>query len=146
MAKIFNWRRRNASESPDPSPWLVRQDDYSVQISMAEDELFWIRVERPYKEEAVVSDCKRSAQTAVKVAQALGLALAASGDVDALRGLKFTNIVPGRGRADAQAEAAQLTLVLAAMFPGPGRRVANLHLRSNGEKFDLLVDLAAEPG
>jgi hypothetical protein len=144
MAEIFNGRRKEAGQSNDPSPWLLHRDDFSVQVSMAGDALFWIRIERPSDSEAIVSDCRRSAQPALGVAQALELALTTSGDVAALRRLRFTDIAPARGRADAQAEAAQLALVLAAMFPGPGRNVADLQIRSRGDKFDLLVELAAE--
>ena len=144
MAEIFSWRHGAAANIHEPAPWVLRRDDFSVQVSLPADALFWVRIELPVGAEVRVSDCKRSLQTAPGVAQALALALAAAGDLSSVARLRFLDIAPARGRIEADREAAQLALVLAAMFPGPAGRVAGLQIDERNGKSDLVALLSGD--
>lgn len=144
MTNFVDERLEVADRDMDPIQWTVFSDDFSVQVSLSADALFWIRVERPYAEYATITDCKRSAQSDQRVAEALNLALTASGRIATLRHLHFTDIAPGRGRATGEAEAAQLAAIVTTMYSTGVKRILNWKTRVRGEKIDLVIELDAD--
>lgn len=139
----MNWRQAKP-QLPDThvSPWQVRADDFSVQVSSAHDDRFWVRIERPMGPELRITDFNRSRALPAAAADALAMALSEVDGTEMCTRLVFCDIAPERDGEAAETEASQIAVILVQVCQAAGRRVESLDITQRREKFDLVATLS----
>lgn len=122
--------------------FAVRRDEFSVQLSLSDDPLFWVRLLMPVGQSATLSDFKRSKASDSVMAEALSEALGQAAGRKSIGQLEFLDLAPrGCDRADAEIEAAEIVKAVVIFALSQGLQIANVKISRRGKKFDLLVKL-----
>jgi hypothetical protein len=93
-AVILTFPTAASAVKPPVAELDVTGDDYSVKVQAAEDDRFWVRVERNFGETITVTDFARGELPETDLIGGLKLAIQALGIADRRR-IVFRDIVPG---------------------------------------------------
>lgn len=115
--------------------FTVRKDDFSVQVSLPDDHLFWIRVEAG-ELVTTLSDLNPGNQKPQTTATGLLFALTQAGR-DPFSNLRILNIAPSADDLISRRES--LRQVLSHHAASQGRFIEKIETQQFGRKCDLLV-------